>query len=64
MATGKSRFSHAYDFSFEIESEDFYAKDVTPDMLRAALMARAQTLTDDDLKQACGLFDTMQINGD
>jgi len=55
------RFNHAYDFAFEVVSEDFYANDVTPHMLREALLARVHRLNDEQLVDACGLYDTFKM---
>lgn len=59
-----SRFNHAFDFAFEVISDDFYAKDVTPAMLRAALLERANRLTDAELIEACGCYDTYKLGDD
>ena len=56
-----ARFNHAYDFAFEVVSDDFYAKDVTPAMLREGLLERINRLSDDELVGACGLFDTFKM---
>jgi hypothetical protein len=54
------RFNHAYDFAFEIESQDEDADDVTGAALRAALLKRLNTLSDKELIGACGHFDVME----
>ena len=55
------RFNHAYSFGFEVLSNSGDAEDVTPTMLRAALLARIERLSDTDLAQACDApWDTMQ----
>lgn len=53
-------FNHAYDFAFEVISIHRDAKGVTAAMLRAALLERANRLSDDELMEACGLFDTFE----
>lgn len=55
------RFNHAYDFAFEVISFDEYGEDVTPAMLRAALIERANRISDEEIIQACGLYDTYTI---
>ena len=57
------KYSHAYDFSFEVLSNDPEAEDVTPAMLRDALLARVNRLTDDELMEDCGRYDTMDVDG-
>lgn len=59
-----SKFNHAFDFAFEVISDDLYAKDVTPTMLRAALLERANRLTDAELIEACGFYDTYKLGDD
>ena len=46
-------FSHAYDFTFTVESEDENAFDVTPEMLRDAVLRQAIGLSDAELAHAC-----------
>lgn len=57
------KYNHAYDFAFEVLSNDPEAEDVTPAMLRDALLARVNRLTDDELREACGRYDTMDVYG-
>lgn len=59
-----AKFNHAFDFAFEVLSDDFYAKDVTPDMLREALRATVDRLTDADMIERCSCFDTYTITED
>lgn len=54
------RFSHAYDFAFELVSDREDAEDVTAVMLREALLQRATSISDEEILEACGLFDTMR----
>ncbi len=56
-----AKFNHAFDFAVEVISHDEYADDVTPAMLRAALINRATQLSDDEIMEACGLFDSYTI---
>ena len=51
-------FTHAFDFAFEVASRCEDASDVTPEMLRTALIRRLSRLLADELVEACGLFDT------
>lgn len=53
------KFNHAFDFAFEVKT-DKPADDVTAAELRAALLKRANSLTDEELIEACGCFDTME----
>ena len=55
-------FNHAFDFAFEATSLRKDGSDVSPQMLREALLARANTLSDAELLEACGLYDTYEIN--
>lgn len=57
-------FSHAFDFAFELVSKRKDASDVTAEMLRAALIRRASTLSRDELREACGCFDTEEVPDD
>ncbi len=57
-------FRHAYDFAFELSSRDQDAADVTAEMLRAALIRRASTLSGEELREACGRFDTVKVADD
>lgn len=57
-------FSHAFDFAFSVNSERADASDVAPVVLRAALIRRAVALSDDELREACGRFDTAEVPED
>ena len=57
-------FSHAFDFAFSVNSELADASDVSPAVLRAALVRRAAALSDDELLEACGRFDTGEVPED
>ena len=57
-------FRHAYDFAFELHSRDQDAADVTAEMLRAALIRRARTLSGGEILEACGRFDTVDVVDD
>tara|TARA_Y100001936_G_C15931517_1_gene589606 strand:- start:101 stop:274 length:174 start_codon:yes stop_codon:yes gene_type:complete len=52
------KYNHAFDIGFEIISNCEQATDVTPAMLRGALLERVNKLSDTELKQACNCFDT------
>lgn len=52
------RYNHAFDFAFEVISDREDGEDVTPAMLREALLKRVNNLSDQDLDEACGLYDT------
>jgi len=55
-----SKFSHAYDITFEVISDRDDAEDVTAPMLRAALFERVNRLTDDELMEAASWFDSFE----
>jgi hypothetical protein len=55
------KYNHAFDFAFEVISKDEFAEDVTPAMLRTALIERINQLSDEELEEACGLFDTYDM---
>jgi hypothetical protein len=56
------KFNHAYDFAFEVISERDDAEDVTPAMIRAALLERVNRLTDEELISAASWFDSYEEN--
>jgi hypothetical protein len=51
-------FSHAFDFGFEVVSFDEQGEDVTPAMIRAELINRANNISDREIEEACGRFDS------
>ena len=55
------QYHHAYDFAFEVVSNDPEAEDVTPAMIRAAMLDRVNRLSDDDLMRACSCYDTYEM---
>lgn len=55
------KFNHAYDFAFEVISAQDDASDVTPAMLRAALLERVNRITDEHLTDACGWYDSFEV---
>jgi hypothetical protein len=56
------KFNHAYDFAFEVISERDDAEDVTPAMIRAALLERVNRLTDEELINAASWYDSYEEN--
>jgi len=56
------KFNHAYDFAFEVISERDDAEDVTPAMIRAALLERVNRLTDEELISAASWYDSYEEN--
>lgn len=54
------KYNHAYDFAFEVGSHDEQCDDVTGAQLREGLLARLNRLSDEELLEACGNFDTME----
>jgi hypothetical protein len=58
----KPRYSHAYDFAFEVKTDKPH-RQVTPAELRAALLERATRISDAELLEACGPpYDTTEDN--
>jgi hypothetical protein len=55
------KFIHAYDFAFEVTSAQDDAEDVTAAMLRSALSERVNRLTDRELVEACGWYDSFEM---
>jgi len=55
------KYNHAFDFAAEVLSDDENGEDVTGAMLRQALITRAASLSDEELLEACGIFDTMEV---
>lgn len=56
------RYNHMFDIAFSLESDDCDAKDVTPAMLRAALLKRIDTLdASGEWLEARGLCDTYEV---
>lgn len=53
-----NKFNHAFDFGFEVISEDEQAEDVTGEMLRSSMQKRLDSLSDEELIIACSCFDT------
>lgn len=49
------KYTHTYGISFELESLDAKGKDVTADMLRAAIINNLDRLSDKELIKECGL---------
>ena len=57
----RSNYSHAYDFAFEVVSQRQDAADVTAKMLVAGLKRRIKSLDTAEFLEACGKFDTMEV---
>jgi hypothetical protein len=56
-----TKFNHMYDIAFTVISNTEDGSDVTPAMLRAALLKRAAELAEDEFIEACGLCDTYEM---
>jgi len=56
-----TKFNHMYDIAFIVISNTEDGSDVTPAMLRAALLKRAAELAEDEFIEACGLCDTYEM---
>lgn len=54
-------FNHMYDIAFSLVSEKEDASDVTPSMLREAILERVLLLTDAETLEAFGLCDTYEL---
>lgn len=55
-------YNHMFDLAFSLESNDCDAKDVTPAILRAALLKRIDALDEsNEWSEACGLCDTYKV---
>ena len=53
------RFNHMFDVAFSLDSSTEDGSDVTPAMLRAALLSRIDDLDENaEWSEACGLCDT------
>lgn len=57
------KYNHAFDFAVEVISNREDREDVTAAQLRAALIKRANTLSDDEILEACGCYDTHEEPG-
>ena len=56
------RYSHTYEISFDVLSDDGSASDITPQEVRAAILHRLFTLTDDDIIDVISKFDTVDLD--
>lgn len=57
------RYNHMFDVAFSLDSDHPEADDVTPAMLRAALVSRINDLDEHaEWMHACGLCDTYEYN--
>tara|TARA_R110000737_G_scaffold163548_1_gene191147 strand:- start:251 stop:424 length:174 start_codon:yes stop_codon:yes gene_type:complete len=54
------KYSHAFDFAFELNSDREDASDVTAAMMRAALLNRIADMPVAEFVEACGKFDTAE----
>ena len=55
------KFNHMFDIAFALESSDVHAKDVTPDMLKAALLYRIESMSESEWFDACSLCDSYEL---
>ena len=54
-------YNHMFDLAFSLESNDCDAKDVTPAMLRAAILKRVEMIdAANEWAESCGLCDTYE----
>ena len=56
------RYSHTYEISFDVLSDDDAASDITPQEVRAAILHRLFTLTDNDIISVISKFDTVDLD--
>ena len=57
-----AKYNHMFDVAFEVISDDAEGEDVTPAMLRAAMLRRIEILdTSGEWLHACGLCDTYEV---
>lgn len=57
-----TRYNHAFDIAFEVESNHPTGDDLTPRQIRAAILQRLATLPDDELLETIGMpFDTYEV---
>lgn len=57
-----TRFNHMFDIAFSVESAHEDASDVTPAMLRAALLRRIEALDEcGEWQEAAGLCDSYEV---
>jgi hypothetical protein len=57
-----TKYNHMFDVAFSLESNDCEAEDVTPSMLRAALLKRIILLdAENEWSHACGLCDSYEV---
>ena len=54
-------WNHAYDFAFEVVSQKEDGEDVTAAMLRQACVERIKSISDREILEACGLFDSFEV---
>lgn len=58
------KYNHAFDFAVQIVSNKEDGEDVTAAQLRAAIIKRANEIPDEEMLEACGLFDTYEEDGE
>lgn len=59
-AQPKPRFNHAFDINFEIHSNNEDANDVTGAMIRAHLLAKISSMSNEELRLEANCVDTME----
>ena len=55
------KYNHMFDIAFTLESADVDAKDVTPAMLKAALLQRIECMEDSEWLGATALCDSYEV---
>jgi len=56
-----ARYEHTFDFCFTIKSAEPAPELLTADDLLGSLLARINTLAPDEILEACGWVDTIEI---
>lgn len=56
------KFEHTFDFAFTLISDNFYGKDISPFMLREALLKRINTMSMGEFQEACGWLETNKLS--
>lgn len=58
------KYSHAYDFAYELETDEPDPHKVDPDLMRQACIKRMNELPRSEIHEACGCIDTAELEVD
>jgi hypothetical protein len=61
MSKQKKQFNHAFDFAFEVITDAEFGRDVAPEVIRDACIARMRRLSKEEIKEACNCFDSFEV---